>query len=465
MKRMTALLLSVLLLLTVLVSCGEATTPSGESEIPSNEPGSSFEATDSTDSSEPETEPQTEPEPETKYPTEYVAPEDGSFTICGIPLSEYSLVLYFPSTSDYTYMERNQLTRPLKETIGKATGTELDLKVVKNEKYDTEKWAEHEILFGSNFNREGMPESDLKKNYYGVTEDGTVYFSSPSPLLYRHLWKLFLEEFFGVPYDSGEASLGCAIEPCYRELPVLNDALLEKMGYTVVLDETFDGDELNPEIWEFRKEPGKRRAGYNHPDQVSVKDGCLILTAEYKEDGAFGPAWYTGWVHLKQQYCRGYFEATIRCSERIGRSPADFWSAFWIQGPAPYTPEQSQAGVGPGGCEIDVMECWGTDHQSCCLWVSGEEGKGNDLTSEVHEIIGMGNDYSQEFHTYSIIWDEAYYQIYIDGILVCYTNVICGTSSVEQEVILSLEDPSDIPLEPGTVRQMMVDSLRIWQKQ
>ena len=176
MKRMTALLLSVLLLLTVLVSCGGATTPSGESEIPSNEPGSSFEATDSTDSSEPETEPQREPEPETKYPTEYVAPEDGSFTICGIPLSEYSLVLYFPSTSDYTYMDRNLLTRPLKETIGKATGTELDLKVVKNEKYDTQKWAEHEILFGSNFHRDGMPESDLKKNYYGVTEDGTVYF-------------------------------------------------------------------------------------------------------------------------------------------------------------------------------------------------------------------------------------------------------------------------------------------------
>ena len=40
-------------------------------------------------------------------------------------------------------MNRKLIVNLLKDTISQATGSEWDLKVVKNEKYDTEKWADH----------------------------------------------------------------------------------------------------------------------------------------------------------------------------------------------------------------------------------------------------------------------------------------------------------------------------------
>ncbi|MBO4229296.1 MAG: hypothetical protein J5938_02965, partial [Clostridia bacterium] len=219
MKRFTTLLIAVLMLLSLLASCGEQPKePPAFSEIPvsqSEEPGTE-PASESVTEEAPATE---EPLP-SKYETEYAAPEDGSFTICGVPLSEYVPVLFFPTTEDYVKLNRKALLSGLKDPLSAATGSEWEFKVVKNDKYDTVKWAEHEILFGTNFHRDGMPETDLKKNYYGVTADGTVYFCSPSPMLYSYLWERFLEEFLGVEPGSGSTSGGCAVTECYRELPL-----------------------------------------------------------------------------------------------------------------------------------------------------------------------------------------------------------------------------------------------------
>ena len=61
----------------------------------------------------------------------------------------------------------------LAETTASAIGSELEIKVARNEKMFTEKRYEHEILFGTGFVRDGIPEPDLSKTYYGVTADGT----------------------------------------------------------------------------------------------------------------------------------------------------------------------------------------------------------------------------------------------------------------------------------------------------
>ncbi len=94
-----------------------------------------------------------------------------------------------------------------------------------------------------------MPDQSKNKNYYGVTEDGTVYFSAMAPGFYGHLFQLFLEEFFGVPYDSGAKSEGCAVTPFYRELPALDEAWLRQQGYEKVFVDEFEGDSLNQDNW------------------------------------------------------------------------------------------------------------------------------------------------------------------------------------------------------------------------
>ena len=469
MKRLLTLLIAALMLLALLASCGEQPeNPPASSDLPGSE--SAEPASGSEQESEPDTEPATEPatEPEEPLPNpdkpvyeyEYAAPEDGSFSICGIPLSEYSMVLFFPSSADYNFMNRKLIVNLLKDTMSQATGTEWDLKVVKNEKYDTEKWAEHEILFGSNFHREGMPESDMKKNYYGVTADGTVYFSSPSPMMYRHLWQLFLEEFFGVPYESGEQSGGCAITECYRELPNLDEAWLKQQGYETVWIDEFEGDSLNLDVWDIGQHV--TRSGFESAKQVRVADGKLTLVGEYDPEGALGEGWYGADIRTRTWYCYGYYKAIIKCSENVGRNE-DFWSAFWIQSSAPYDPAQCQGGIGPGGAELDIMECWGPDAFSSTIWITGYEGN-DGLDSDLCEVRYMGNDYSADFHTFALLWDEDYYRFYVDGLMVAYTKFGYGTSHVEETVALSLCVPANFSIEPGTVREMVIESVEVWQK-
>ncbi|MBO4798073.1 MAG: family 16 glycosylhydrolase, partial [Candidatus Methanomethylophilaceae archaeon] len=311
-----------------------------------------------------------------------------------------------------------------------------------------------------NFQREGIPETDARKSCYGVTANGTVYFYSPSPMMYLHMWQLFLEEFFGVPYGSGEQSGGCAVTECYRELPNFNEAWLRQQGYENVFTDEFDGDALNLDVWEYRAN-GARRIGYNAPSQVSVKDGNLVMTGEYRTDGEYGEGWYGAMIALKQWYRRGYFKATIKCNERIAGTH-DFWAAFWIQGSSPYDAEKSQGGIGEGGAEIDILENWGTDVASSTVWVTGYEDS-TDLESYGFEAR-LGNDYMQDYHTFALLWDEYYYRFYVDDILVGYTNFGNGTSRIEEQVIVSLEIPGEMDIQPGAVREMLVNSIEIWQK-
>ena len=468
MKGFVALLLTLLLMLGVLASCGEqpqeqpvSTDVQGsQSEEPATEPGTE-PATEPTSESETEQPPATEEPVTSKNETEYVAPEDGSFTICGTPLSEYSFVLFFPTTPDYQRMSRKQILKGLTDPLASATGLEVEFTVAKNERYDTTPVSEHEILFGSNFRREGVPEVQ-PKNYYGVTADGTVYFHAISPVLYHYLWECFLEEFFGVAPGSSEASAGCAISECYREIPVLTDEVLKAKGYTQILDEQFDGDALNLDIWEYRGSGG-RRGGYNAASQVTVSDGILSLTGEYRTDGEYGEGWYGAMISLKQWYTRGFFEANIKSSLNGGRGVGDFWSAFWIQGPSPYNPDLSQGGIGDGGTEIDIMENFGPSLTTCCVWVSGYEGN-TGLDNDLCEVHHLYDDYAEAFHTYALLWDEEVYEFYVDGILIQRTSFGYGTSHVDEQLILSLELSDGFDIDQTEKRIMEVDYVKIWQK-
>ncbi|MBO4797914.1 MAG: family 16 glycosylhydrolase, partial [Candidatus Methanomethylophilaceae archaeon] len=253
---------------------------------------------------------------------------------------------------------------------------------------------------------------------------------------------------------------GCAVSPFYRELPEMNAERLTAMGYSVVFEDNFD-EYPDEEVWNLVS--GERHAGYNHPDQISVQDGLLTLTGQSREDGPYGPCWYSEWITLKKKYCRGYFESSIRCSEIKEGSSTSFWSAFWIEGPNPYNGELSQGGIGPGGTEIDIMECWDTDRYSTDFWVSGVEGVSG-LSCERTDVSNLGNNYSEEFHTFALLWEEDYYWAFLDGQLVARNAHAYGTSNVEEEVILSLETPNDFFYQPDEVRRMTVDFIRIWQK-
>ena len=388
---------------------------------------------------------------------EYEAPEDGSFKICGIDLSEYTITALLPFSKEI----QRRVMRSVGEDALAATGIEIRVDVDVNDNYLETPKAEHEILLGCGYKRDGIPDIDPTESVYGVTADGTVYFSTFNGSSYPYLFRLFLEEFMGYDKDSGEKSGGCDIYEFHRTVPDLDLERLEEAGYVLVCADEFDGDSLNTDLWDYRG-MGARSGGYLSASQVSVGDGVLNITAQYLEDGEFGEGWYSSAVALKQRYCKGYFEARIRVSETQDHD--DFWSAFWIQGPDPYNGEKSRGGAGPGGAELDIMENKGPSSTSCNIWVSGYDGE-EGLEDDLLILDDFAEDFSTEFHTYSLLWDEDFYRIYVDGKLISSSAFGYGTSPAEEQVILSLEPPPEFDIPADTVRTMTVDYVKVWQVQ
>ena len=213
MKRILNVLLLLALTLSVLASCGE-TAESGPS-------GTEASAEAPATGSEPDSEPATQPEKSAAEPLEYEyryeAPADGSFMVCGKPLSDYTIVVYWPVNDFYGGWTRADFTKPIQDLFFSVTGIEFEINVVRNEKYDNEPRLENEILFGPNFRREGMPDFDDDACCYGVTPSGCIYFHTVSPVYYEQSVRNFLEEFFGVPYGTEDPSGGCSLSEFYRE--------------------------------------------------------------------------------------------------------------------------------------------------------------------------------------------------------------------------------------------------------
>ena len=240
---------------------------------------------------------------------------------------------------------------------------------------------------------------------------------------------------------------------------------LDLTGYSLVFEDEFEGDTLDTEAWRYRGN-GAWRGGYSYEGQVSVKDGNMIIAAEYLDDGAYGEGWYSGRISLREKYCKGYYE--IRCKA----SPYDgFWSAFWIQADHPYEAEYSKGGV--GGCEIDIFEAMAWDELI---------GK-NSVTQTVHcaGVDGVqegfqsfnlgafyGNNIYEEYNTYGLEWTDEEYIFYVNGVETRRTSFGNGVSEVPEEVIVSLETPAAEELEKldkDTYRtEYVVDYVRIYQK-
>lgn len=240
---------------------------------------------------------------------------------------------------------------------------------------------------------------------------------------------------------------------------------LELAEYSLVFEDEFEGSALNTDIWKVRGN-GARRGGFNADSQIEVRDGNLVITGEYLEDGEYGEGWYAGMVSLRERYCKGYFE--IRCKVNKGSA---FWSAFWIQAEHPYEAEYSQGGV--GGCEIDIFESMsydnflGKDSVSQTVHCAGVDG-----VQEGYQSYMLGDFYGDniydEYNTYGLEWTDEEYIFYINGVETRRTSFGNGVSEVPEEVIVSLEIPAAEKFEgldkEEYETEFIIDYVRIYQK-
>ena len=248
-----------------------------------------------------------------------------------------------------------------------------------------------------------------------------------------------------------------------------NDLNLD--GYELVFYDEFDGDSLDMSVWEYRGvgpvmvhgdtlDEVKSKGYFNHPDQVSLENGCLVIDGEYTNK-EYGEGWHAGSIRLKDFYTYGYFE--IKC---IPNDSEDFWSAFWLQSPNSYSHEVSQGGK--YGAEIDIFETYKNhtintkNYISSTIHCNGSDEIPNMIESN-RVVKAYVKDLRSEYTTFGLKWTDKEYIFYVNGVETGRTSFALGTSSVPEEVIISLCAPAEIELDVDTKTSFIVDYVKIYQ--
>ena len=236
---------------------------------------------------------------------------------------------------------------------------------------------------------------------------------------------------------------------------------IDRSGYELVFEDTFEGGVLDLEKWEYRGS-GARAGGFMAPDQVRVEDGKLILRAEYRADGPGGAGWYSGIIRTKEEFIGGIFEVSAVVSEGGG-----FWSAFWLNAPGMASAEASNGG--PGGAEIDIFEAgaYGKSFltRNSVAFNVHVGGYGDGLRSAGPEAY-YGKNIYKEYNTYTLKWTAEEYIFYINGVEATRSSFQDGVSRAEEYIILSLElpDAEGFTEQPGFTAEFLVDCVRVWQE-
>ena len=207
-------------------------------------------------------------------------------------------------------------------------------------------------------------------------------------------------------------------------------------GKTINLDEfelvwsdEFDGDKLDKSKWTYNWWEVERKGGYWHEDMVSVKDGNLVISAQYFDEplenyhydkwhdkinfDEYKAGWYTGSISTINLYEQkfGYFE--VRC-----KLPAAYglWSAFWMMNGE----VENVDGSGQDGTEVDIFESfyykdhwWGND---CVVSGIHYDGYGEGHKGDSIGKTFIENDPYTEYNTYGLEWNEKEYIFYLNGV-------------------------------------------------
>lgn len=207
-------------------------------------------------------------------------------------------------------------------------------------------------------------------------------------------------------------------------------------GYQLTFHDEFDGDKLDTSKWGYQYgcfDPGQRsQATYtDSPDNVSVHDGYLNLTARYsptktKWDGSqiprtckngstvYDAPFTSGMITTKKSdgtvlYAAPasgfYVEARIKLP-----SARSSWSSFWTTG------SKKELGGWPGIGEADIFESKGYDPDYLMSNTHSPQA-GNPKKSEQHQGMMHGDTATSqsEFHTYGMLKTADAIEFYFDG--------------------------------------------------
>lgn len=178
-------------------------------------------------------------------------------------------------------------------------------------------------------------------------------------------------------------------------------------GMDLVWSDEFDGTELNMSDWNFeigngRNGWGNLEAQYYTKENTSLVDGNLVIEARRETVGASNYTSSRITTEAKQEFQYGRID--VRAVMPSGNG---MWPAIWMLG-------ANFAEVGwPRSGEIDIMEMLGEQGDSKVYGTVHWDNAGSnaDFGGTTSLDSGTLND---EYHVYSIVWDETFITWYID---------------------------------------------------
>lgn len=222
-----------------------------------------------------------------------------------------------------------------------------------------------------------------------------------------------------------------------KQTPVpKNPKKIDLSEFELVFEDNFNGDKLDESKWRehkyFNAETGKRKGGFWSPSQAMIIDNQLHVRAEYKENGEFGPGYYSEAIDtaglFEQKF--GYFECRCKLPAAEG-----VWAAFWL-----HSSKVGKGHSGKEGTEIDIFESpiyWRKKLRDSVFSNLHYNGYGIDGKSKRLGTFAVNEPYDT-FNTYGLEWNEKEYIFYINGVETCRSS-FGGVSQNKEFMILSVE--------------------------
>ncbi|GAB5493778.1 MAG: hypothetical protein Phog2KO_39930 [Phototrophicaceae bacterium] len=182
---------------------------------------------------------------------------------------------------------------------------------------------------------------------------------------------------------------------------------LEIDGWELVWNDEFEGDAIDRTNWGFNT--GGSGFGNNElqfytddPENAFVEDGLLVIQATNERTMGLNYGSAKLWTLGLHTWQYGRFDIRARLPEGQG-----IWPAFWM------LPMFSEYGGWPHGGEIDIMELLGHEPDTVHGTLHYSDADGH-VYSGTSYTLDEGT-FHDDFHIFSIIWEEGQIQWFVDG--------------------------------------------------
>ncbi len=238
-------------------------------------------------------------------------------------------------------------------------------------------------------------------------------------------------------------------------IPPPNPPAADTSTYNLIWSDEFNGSSIDATVWNFETGGngwGNHEQEYYQPQNATVANGNLIITAKKETVGTNGYTSARMTTQGKKEFQYGKIEARIKLP--VGQG---FWPAFWMLGADINTIPWPACG------ETDIMEhinadsvIYGTIH-----WDNnGHVQDGGKTTSS-----------PSDYHVYTVEWDSVSIKWSVDSV-VYHTSDITANSTEEFHhpffILLNLAVGGDWPgqtVDDSLIpAKMYVDWVRVYQK-